>query len=137
MSNPRLLFIHKQSTSGRVRFLRFPESVLSLLPLPPSATLREEGYSGAVAPDHGALGRAAEEKLGLPAGSIKVETEFQVWADTPGGDVPLVLAGFTTIDPPFEAVDRLDGRFIAITEARRLPEVEQQLLRRAYEYVLG
>ena len=137
MTTPRLILIHKQKTSGRVRFLRLPGGMLAFAALPETASLREEDYTSPVAPHPAALVRDAEEKLGLPAGSLEAEAEFQAWADTPGGDVPVLLAGFTTIDPPFEAAEGLGGKFIAITEARGLPEVELQLLRRAYEYALG
>ena len=63
--------------------------------------------------------------------------DFQAWVDTPDGDAPILLAAFAGIDPPFEAADRVRGRFIAITESRQLSEVERDLLRRAYEHVLG
>lgn len=51
--------------------------------------------------------------------------------------MPVLLAAFTGIDPPFAMAERLRGRFIALTEARQLSEVERNLLRRAYEHVLG
>jgi len=49
----------------------------------------------------------------------------------------VLLACFTTLDPPFAAVERRGGRFIPLTDTRDLPEVERLLLRRAYEHVLG
>ena len=52
-------------------------------------------------------------------------------------DVPVLLASFAGIDPPFAAAERTKSRFIAITESRQLSEVERNLLRRAYEHVLG
>jgi hypothetical protein len=57
--------------------------------------------------------------------------------DTPEGDVPVLLAAFTGIDPPFLAAERASGRFISMTESRQLSEVERHILRRAYEHVLG
>jgi len=52
-------------------------------------------------------------------------------------NVPVLLASFAGIDPPFAAAERTKSRFIAITESRQLSEVERNLLRRAYEHVLG
>ena len=49
----------------------------------------------------------------------------------------VLLAAFVGIDPPFAAAERVHGRFIAITESRQLSDVERDLLRRAYEHVLG
>jgi hypothetical protein len=137
MISPRLILIHKQSTSGRVRFLRLPGGVLCFAPVPRMSALRDEDYRVALSPHPAAMVRQAEEKLRLPSGSIRAEAEFRAWVDTPDGDVPVLLAAFTSQDPPFKAAERLDGKFIAITEARSLPQVELHLLRRAYEYMLG
>ena len=65
------------------------------------------------------------------------ETEFQAWVDTPEGDIPVLLAAFAGIDPPFAAAERCQGRFIGITESRQLREIERLLLRRAYDHALG
>ena len=70
-------------------------------------------------------------------GAIEAVAEFQCWVDTPEGDVPVLLAAFTAIDPPFDAAERTHSRFISITESRNLSDVERDLLRRAYEHVLG
>ena len=137
MTTPRLILIHKQKTSGRLRFLRLPDGMLAFAALPALAALRDDDYTVAVAPHPAAIVKAAEERLGLPGGSIEADGEFHAWVDTPAGDVAVLLAGFTTIDPPFDAAERLGGKFIAITEARGMPEVELLLLRRAYEHVLG
>jgi hypothetical protein len=56
---------------------------------------------------------------------------------TAEGALPVLLAAFTSIDPPFAAAEACGGRFAAITEARGLPPVELALLRRAYEVLIG
>jgi hypothetical protein len=134
--SPNLILVHKQGSSARVRFLRLSEGVL-FLPLPSLSVLREEGYAPAVRPQPADVLRQAEERLGLATGSIAIEGEFHAWVDTPGGDVPVFLAAFTTLDPPFAAAERVGGKFISITEARGLPQVELRLLLRTYEYLIG
>ncbi len=134
---PRLILLHKQKTSGRVRFLRFSSGVLAFKPLPASSALRDEGYSPKIQFHPAAVVREAEIHLGLPEGGIEPEAEFSAWVETPAGDVPVLLGVFSAIDPPFSAAERTNGRFIVLTEASRLNEVERQLLRRAYEHVLG
>lgn len=134
---PRLILLHKQATSGRVRFLCLSSGVIAFKPLPALAALRDEDYSPTVQVHPTAVMREAEIHLGLPEGAIVPEAEFQAWVDTPEGDVPVLLAAFVGIDPPFAAAERIAGRFIALTEARALSEVERDLLRRAYEHVLG
>lgn len=135
--SPRLILLHKQRTSGRVRFLCLSSGVVAFTPLPALAALRGEDYAPTVHCHPTALIREAELQLGLPEGAIEAEAEFAAWVDTPAGDIPVLLGAFTAIDPPFAAAERTAGRFIAITESRSLSEVERDLLRRAYEHVLG
>jgi hypothetical protein len=134
---PRLILLHKQATSGRLRFLCLSSGVVAFKPLPELAALRAEDYSPTVQFHPTAVVREAEIQLGLPEGAIVPEADFQAWVDTPEGDVPVLLAAFASIDPPFAVAERTGSRFIAIAEARQLSEVERNLLRRAYEYVLG
>lgn len=134
---PRLILLHKQKTSGRVRFLCFSAGIIAFSPLPPLAALRDQDYSPKIQFHPTAVVREAEIHLGLPEGAIEPAAEFSAWVDTPEGDVPVLLAAFTTTDPPFSAAERTNSRFIAITESRQLSEIERNLLRRAYEHVLG
>jgi hypothetical protein len=136
-SLPRLILIHKQATSGRVRFLCLTSGVLAFNPLPESSVLRDEDYSPGFSLHPTAVIRQAEVNLGLREGDIEPVPDFHVWVDTPEGDVPVLLAAFTGIDPPFLAAERASGRFISMTESRQLSEVERHILRRAYEHVLG
>ena len=135
--SPRLILLHKQSTSARVRFFCLSSGIVAFSPLPPLAALREADYSPTVQYHPTAAMREAEARLGLAEGAIEPVPEFAAWVDTPDGDVPVLLGAFTGIDPPFEAAERTSSRFIAITEARQLSEIERLLLRRAYEHVLG
>lgn len=133
----RLILLHKQATSGRVRFFCLSSGVVAFKPLPTLSALHDEGYSPTVNVHPVAILRDAEIHLGLAEGAIVPEAEFQAWVDTPEGDVPILLGAFSGIDPPFAAAERTGSRFIAMTEARFLSDIERQLLRRAYEHVLG
>jgi hypothetical protein len=138
MLTPRLLLFHKQGTSARTRFLRFRDSLLAFAPLPEGASLRaDEAAQGKVMLHPVPVLKTAEKKLGLPGGSLQVVPEFSATVDTPEGEVPVLLAGFTTIDPPFGAADSVGGRFVALTELRGLPATEMDLVRRAYTVILG
>ncbi len=134
---PRLILIHKQATSGRLRFLCLSSGVLACEPLPPLSAMRDETYSPRLQFHPMGAIRQAEIQLGLAAGAIEPVSDFQAWVDTPEGDVPVLLAAFVGIDPPFAAAERSHARFIAITESRQLSELERNLLRRAYEHLLG
>ena len=138
MSGPRLLLFHKQGNSARTRFVRFGDSLLAFAPLPQGALLRaEDAAPGKPVPHPAALLKLAEGKLGLPGGSLQFEPEFSATLDTPQGEVPVLLAGFTTLNPPFVAADSVGGRFVALTEMRGLPALELDLVRRAYTVILG
>jgi hypothetical protein len=134
---PRLILLHKQKTSGRVRFLCLASGVVAFGPLPEASALHAEAYDPPLRCHPAAVLREAEVRLGLPEGAIEPEAEFSAWVDTAAGDVPVLLGSFVGVDPPFAAAERSGGRFIALTEARGLSEVERNLLRRAYEHVLG
>lgn len=134
---PRLILIHKQATSGRVRFFCLSSGVVAFDPLPALAALHDEDYSPKIQVHPTAVIREAEVRLGLPEGAIEPVAEFQAWVDTPQGDVAVLLAAFAGIDPPFAAAERTNSRFLAMTESRSLSDVERNLLRRAYEHVLG
>jgi hypothetical protein len=131
------MLIHKQATSGRLRFLRLPGGVLCFDPLPTLSVLRDEEYRAPVVPHPAAIVCQAEARLGLPSGSIVAEADFLAWIDTPEGDVPALLAAFTSQDPPFKAAEAVNGTFIAMTEARSLSQIERLLLRRVYDHALG
>lgn len=133
----RLILVHKQKTSGRLRFLRLPHGTVAFTPLPPLSDLIEDAALPQVVHHPAVFLKAAEVKLGLPAGSLAHEPEFQATVDTPDGPVAVHLASFTTIDPPFDEAAALGGKFIAITEAAGDMPVEMDLLRRAYEVLLG
>lgn len=135
---PRLILYHKQSTSGRTRFLRLPAGLLAFEPLPTLASLKDEDEATSTVRPHPAPHlKAAEDKLSLPADSLEADAEFYAEIDTPDGLVGVLLARFTAIDPPFAAAEALSGKFITLTEARGLHPIELDLARRAYELILG
>jgi hypothetical protein len=132
---PRLILFHKQKTSARTRFLLFADTALAFAPLPATAALADQ--AGPVRPHPAAHLHATAQRLSLPAGSLEAVPDFAVDVDTAQGVMPVLLAGFTSIDPPFAAAEAIGARFAPITEARGLPALELELLRRAYEILIG
>lgn len=134
----RLILAHKQRTSARVRFLRFPHGLCAFQPLPVLSVVEEVGEGDpAVAYHPNAWLREAERQLGLATGSLKPEPEFHATVQTPAGPITVQLAEVATMDPPFAEAEALGARFVAITEARDSTPVELELLRRAYTVLLG
>ncbi len=137
---PRLLCFHKQGTSARTRFVRWPHGMLAFEPLPADARLLDEKSAPGLAhvrrhPADVLVDAAA--RLGMPADALRAETEFGAVIATPEGDVPVLLVQFTSLDPPFAEVETHGGKFIAITEARDCGALELALLRKAYEILIG
>ena len=141
-SDVRLLLVHKQKTSARLRFLRFSHGMCAFTPLPDLSVVEEEGEEGESKPPPvvhhpSAWLRTAEARLGLDGGSLKPEAEFHATVQTPDGPVTVQLASLDYVDPPFAQAEAVGGRFVAITEARGCTQVEMELLRRAYTAILG
>lgn len=142
MEAARLIVYHKQSTSARLRFLRFAAHTVcgfGALPALAAVVEREEmaRFDPAVVPHPAALPRRMEAELNLPAGSVELDGEFLARVDVPDGPLTVYLARFTSIDPPFGAAEQHGGSFIDLTQARDLPRPELELLRRVYQHVLG
>jgi hypothetical protein len=133
---PRLLCFHKQGTSARTRFVRWPHGMLAFEPLPAGANLLDE--KSALIRRHPAdVLVDAATRLGMPADALRAETEFEAVIASPEGEVPVLLVQFTSLDPPFAEVEKHGGKFIAITEARNVGDLELALLRKAYEIIIG
>lgn len=142
MQAARLIVYHKQATSARLRFLRFADNtVCGFGALPRLAAVVERAdmarFDPAVVPHPAPLTGRMEKTLGLTAGSIEIDGELLARVDVPDGPLTVYLARFTTIDPPFDAATAHGGAFIDLTQARTLPAAELELLRRAYQRVMG
>ena len=141
MSDTRLIFYHKQNTSARLRFLVFESgSVCAFEPLPSLSQVVDECLD--VEPDDTVVVHPAQlvldaaNRFGMAPDCMKVEGEYRARVDSCDGQVQIYLTGFTTIDPPFAQAQDINAQFIDLTQARGLPDVEHERLRRAYEHVM-
>lgn len=138
----RLIVYHKQSTSARLRFLRFAGPTVCVFGALPrlAAVVDEEDmkrFDPAVVPHPAPLVGRMEKQLALPAGSVELDGDFMARVDVPDGPLTIYLAHFTTIDPPFASAQAQGGEFIDLTQGRDLPPPELELLRRVYSHVMG
>jgi hypothetical protein len=78
----------------------------------------------------------AEQRLGMPNGSLEMNREFNVAIDDSGTPIQIYLVQFTATDAPQEQLAEQSGKFIALTEARRLLPTELELLRLAYSAIM-
>jgi len=133
----RIILYHKQSTSARTRFVKFSyNSVCAFEPIPKLAQSIETIPENTVLLPSMVL-KEAEEKLELEKGLLKAEGGYCHAVEVPGGSIQVILAAINTIDPPFEWAEKIDANFVDLTQARGLPPIELELLRHAYELILG
>lgn len=133
----RVVLFHKQATSARTRFVRYAhESICSdeSIPMPAQMVDRPAGNT-LLHP--AAILTHLEDELGLDEGILAAEGEFTQTVEVPGGDIQIILASINSMDPPFEQMEKQGASFIDLTEARGLPQIELEILRSAYEHVLG
>ena len=135
MNESRVILYHSQSTSARTRFLKFDHGgVIGPEPLP-DGVVQGAAVEAGVAPED--LLARSESALGLAPGSLALTPGLAVCVGSATADIHVYLARFTALDPPFDQVARHGGVFIDLTQARGLPTIDRQLLRQAYELILG
>lgn len=136
LSDARILIYHKQSTSARTLFLRWNNSVCLFEPLPELSQLLETEVDSPVLIHPAPLLAKAEQFFGMDSGDLEWDKEFHAQLDVPQGLVAVFLVRCKHMDPPRELVAAQEAKFIALTEARGLPPVELELLRRAYSVIM-
>jgi len=134
----RVILYHNQATSARLRFLRFSyDSVCAFEALPKLAMLMDDDDVDSVLVHPAQVMQQTTQQLGIAAEALEIEAEYQACVDVAAGPIHVFLVRFTSIDPPFALAEKLDATFIDLTQARDLADVELQLLRRAYELIMG
>ena len=136
-SDHRLILYHKHPSSGRTLFLLLYKTICQFEGI--SSTYRVvEKHLGEdqVTEDHSELLTDVEQSLGMSKGSLEIDRDFKVIMDDSVTPIQVYLARFTTLDAPEEQLVEQGGKFIAITEARRLPPNELELLRLAYSAIM-
>lgn len=135
--NYRVILYHKQATSARTRFVKFADNTVFAFGPVAKLSQLDESTMDNTAVHPAAVMQKTEALLGLDSGCLKAESEYQQKVEVPGAHIHILLANITTMDPPFEAIEKAGGCFIDLTQARGLPQVELELLRSAYELILG
>lgn len=138
MSDSRLIIYHKHKFSGRTLFLRLNGTVCQPGGLPEGSQITDSKISTEQTVDvPPQFLPGVEQQLGLSSGALKIDHEFQATVDGTGeSPIEVYLAYFPTVDTPHEEVADREGKFIAITEGRRLPPAELELLRLAYSIIM-
>ena len=138
MPQPRLIMYHVNSMSARLRFLKLASgSVCYHNPLPKLSQLLDEEPNEKLTLHPAAFVKEAAQWLGMASNELEAEGEYRAWVDVPDDTIQVFLVRFTTVDPPFLAAESRGAEFVELPQARNLPPVELELLRKAYELVIG
>ncbi len=133
-SDHRLILYHKHPSSGRTLFLRLDKTICQFEGIYSTSRVVEKHLGeDQVTEDHSELLTDAEQRLGISQGSLEIDNVIIDDSDTP---IQVYLARFNTLDAPEEQLVERGGKFIAITEARRLPPNELELLGLAYSAIM-
>jgi hypothetical protein len=133
---------HKQSASARTLFLQVSYGgVCGFEPLPKLAQVMDNddmqpGDSNVIGHPAQVI-RNAEQSLGCLSGDLVADAEYYETVDVPGSRIAIYLARFTSIDPPYAMAEKAACRFALLTDLRALTPVELELLRRAYNVIMG
>lgn len=132
----RVILYHKHPTSARTTFLKFAyHSICAFEKLPSLAQVVDYHADTLLHP--ATVLSEVEKKLGFAPDLLKAEGEFLHTVEAPGEKIQIILAAITSMDAPYDIAEQNQAQFIALTQARGLPDVELELLRHAYELVLG
>jgi hypothetical protein len=135
MSDTRVIVYHKHPSSARTLFLRVKGTVCLFEGLPDHTGVIDAPHHPTTETDRSIVS-PTEQRLGLPEGSLEIETEFLAAIETDDSPIPTYLARLKGIDPPVETLARQEGELIAITQARTLPTTELKLLQLAYSFIM-
>jgi hypothetical protein len=134
--NGTVIIYHKHPASARTQFIRFSHgSVVGPKKLPALTHLSED--TGACDYQNSErVVQSIEDYFEIESEGLCVDDEFKGAIETSSGVSPVYLLRIKSMDPPFDKVTAKDAKFIALTEARGLPDFELLLLQKAYKAIM-
>lgn len=142
MSNPifdhnRVIFCHFDSYSCALVFARYGDTILAPAPLPESAAPMPEPLEVSEQHDPDAVLDALSVAFALNPAEVSLDEEFQAWMSSDSGPIRIHLVRFTTLDAPHSVIEPFGGVFKPISEMRKMPMIELNLMRQIFNQILG
>ncbi|CAA9890078.1 conserved hypothetical protein [Candidatus Methylobacter favarea] len=138
-SQHRLLLYYKGDISALTLFAQHGNgSVCFPEPLPVLAEILEAEHaeSGKVSRHPAMLVNVINQLLHLDNDLLRIEPGFSEHVNNPGGIITVHMARFMLLDPPHKLMQSRQCRMRTLPELRGRPQVEMELLRRAYVKVM-
>ena len=135
----RVMLLYKGDISALVLFVQHPDgSICAPTALPKLSAMLDSGAQLAqTLAQHPALAvRRISNAMGFPDNFLQAQPGFCEQIETPGGAITVYLGRFMTLDPPHALLHTKNCRLLTLTELRRQPPAELELLRRAYAAVM-
>jgi len=132
-----VILCHFDSYSSALVFARYGTGVLTPSPLPETASVMPEPGDTGEEYGPGTVLNALAAQYGLDPAHLTLEENFQEWISSAVGPIRIHLARFTTLDAPREAIEPHGGVFKPISEMRGTPMIELNLLRQAFNLIMG
>ena len=135
--NNRVILCHFDSYSCALVFARYGATILAPVPLPESAAPMpapgevEEQYDPDVVLD------ALVTQFAFNPADLSMDEVFQAWMDSDSGTIRIHLARFNTLDAPHQMIEPSGGVFKPISEMRRMPMIELNLMRQIFNQIMG
>lgn len=142
MNNPmfdhnRVILCHFDSYSAALVFARYDASILAPVALPDSAVPMGAPADIAEQYDPDMVLDELELQLGLDPEKLALDERFQAWMSTDSGPIRVHLVRFTTLDAPHQTIEPFGGVFKPISEMRKMPMIELNLMRQVFNQILG
>jgi len=130
----RGLICHKHPVSARLHFL-VPQrgGVLRPQPLPALAVFAESPERGDLLVHPACALRSLQRELGIEK-PLELVADYRVGLEVAGGVLPVFLAALDGHDPCRAAIGT---HWIELTQSIGMPWLDRELLRRAYEVLIG
>lgn len=133
----RVILCHFDTYSAALLFARYGASVLAPSPLPDGASAMPAVAAPGPEYDCAAVLDALGSDFGLDAGQLSPVDGFDEWVMSESAPIRVHLARFTTFEAPRAALEPHGGVFKPISEMRGTPVLELNMLRRAFNLMMG
>lgn len=142
MTNPifdhnRVIFCHFDSYSAALVFARYGASILAPAPLPESAAPMTAPDEFTEQYDSDIVSDALAAQFGLESEKFKLDEDFEAWMSSDSGPIRIHLVRFTTLDAPHQAIEPAGGVFKPISEMRKMPMIELNLMRQIFNQIMA
>lgn len=142
MSNPvfdhnRVILCHFDSYSCALVFARYGASILAPAPLPESAASMPAPDEVPEQYDSGGVSEALVAQFALNPAQFNLDESFDAWMTSDSGPIRIHLVRFTTLDAPHSVIEPAGGVFKPISEMRKMPMIELNLMRQIFNQIMG